>query len=74
MNFVDMEDYSQAIGLHEEIADTLNIVNFFGSKELAYNFEAMKEDAVARAADYHNESRKNRKNIPSLPTNLESNR
>ena len=46
MNFVGMEGYSLAIGLHEEIADTLNIVNFFGSKELAYNFDAMKEDAI----------------------------
>ncbi|EIJ82058.1 glutamate synthase, NADPH, large subunit [Bacillus methanolicus PB1] len=44
-----------AIGLNEQIAEYLNIVNFFGSKELAYNFEAMKQDAIQRAQDYHND-------------------
>lgn len=31
------------------------VVNFFGSNELAYNFEAMKEDALKRAEDFQNE-------------------
>lgn len=44
-----------SIGLNEEVANVLNIVNFFGSSELGFNFASMKEDAVARAADYHNE-------------------
>ena len=44
-----------SIGLHEEIANILKIVNFFGSKELENDFEAMKNDALSRAEDYHNE-------------------
>ena len=56
-----------SIGLHEEIANILNIVNFFGSKELAYNFDAMKEDAVARAADYHNEEERIGKTFHLFP-------
>ncbi|WP_394237931.1 glutamate synthase-related protein [Niallia oryzisoli] len=44
-----------SLGLHEEMADCLNIVNFFGSKELAYDFKALKDDAIERAADFHNE-------------------
>ncbi|WP_307479987.1 glutamate synthase-related protein [Cytobacillus purgationiresistens] len=43
------------IGMNEEIADYLNIVNFFGSKELAFNLETLKEDAIARAQDYEDE-------------------
>lgn len=43
-----------SIGLHEEVADVLNIVNFFGSKDIAADFEAMKQDALSRAEDYHN--------------------
>ena len=56
-----------AIGLHEEVADTLNIVNFLGSKELAYNFDAMKEDAVARAADFHNKAERIGKTFHLFP-------
>ncbi|WP_338453202.1 glutamate synthase-related protein [Niallia oryzisoli] len=44
-----------SIGLHEDIANCLNIVNFFGSKELSYDFQAIKADAAERAADYHND-------------------
>ncbi len=44
-----------AIGLHEEIADKLQIVNYFGSKSLAYNFEALKKDSLDRREDYGNE-------------------
>ncbi len=43
------------IGLNEEVADYLNIVNFFGSKELAFNFETMKEDAIVRIEDFNND-------------------
>lgn len=44
-----------AIGLNDEVADVLNVVNFFGSKELVFNFETMKADAISRAIDYQNE-------------------
>lgn len=43
------------IGLNEEVADYLNIVNFFGSKELAFNFKTMKEDAIVRIEDFNND-------------------
>ena len=56
-----------AIGLHEEIANTLNIVNFLGSKELAYNFDAMKEDAISRAADFHNKAERIGKTFHLFP-------
>jgi glutamate synthase (NADPH) large chain len=44
-----------AIGLNKEIAKTLNIVNFFGSNEIDYNFTAMENDSFDRAEDYQNE-------------------
>ncbi|MED2974461.1 glutamate synthase-related protein [Fictibacillus sp. B-59209] len=37
-----------SIGLSSEIAETLNIVNFFGSESLGYNFAKLKEDSLAR--------------------------
>ena len=43
-----------SIGLHDEIANVLNIVNFFGSKEIETDFEAMKLNAFKRAEDYQN--------------------
>ncbi|WP_419883204.1 glutamate synthase-related protein [Peribacillus sp. B-H-3] len=42
-----------SIGLNDEVGQHLNIVNFFGSSELQYNFDSMKEDALQRAQDYH---------------------
>lgn len=56
-----------AIGLNEEVSNVLNIVNFFGSDKLGYNFEAMKEDAVARAADYENEKERVGKSFNLFP-------
>lgn len=47
-----------SIGLHNHIADTLKIVNFLGSDELAFNFETLKEDSIQRAEDYLNEEEK----------------
>lgn len=44
-----------SIGLHDEVASRLKIVNFFGSDQLVNNFEAMKEDAKKRAEDFQNE-------------------
>jgi glutamate synthase (NADPH/NADH) large chain len=56
-----------SIGLHEEIASLLNIVNFFGSKELGTDFEAMKMDALSRAEDYHNEKERIGKTFHLFP-------
>ncbi len=44
-----------AIGLNEEIASELNIVNFLGSKDVSYNFDHMKEDSMNRVEDFHSE-------------------
>jgi glutamate synthase (NADPH) large chain len=44
-----------AIGLNEEVADVLRVVNFLGSDSLAYNFETLKNDALERAEDFKNE-------------------
>jgi glutamate synthase (NADPH) large chain len=56
-----------SIGLHEETAEILNIVNFFGSGELACNFESMKEDAIQRAEDYQNEKERIGKTFHLFP-------
>lgn len=56
-----------SIGLNEEIADILNIVNFLGSDKLAYNFELLKEDAIKRAADYETEGTRMRKTFHVFP-------
>jgi glutamate synthase (NADPH/NADH) large chain len=45
-----------SIGLNDQVADVLNIVNFFGSNELESDFEALEKDAFARAEDYQNEN------------------
>ena len=34
-----------SIGLHEEIANILQITNFFGSNDLAFSLESLAEDA-----------------------------
>jgi glutamate synthase (NADPH/NADH) large chain len=56
-----------SIGLHEDIANVLNIVNFFGSNELENNFEALKLDAYSRAADYQNEKERVGKTFHLFP-------
>lgn len=56
-----------AIGLNEEVAAYLQIVNFFGSNELAYNFSAMQEDAVARAAHFQDEKERMGKTFHLFP-------
>ncbi|WP_181557220.1 glutamate synthase-related protein [Thermaerobacillus caldiproteolyticus] len=66
----ELRGYSRlfsSIGLHNEIADVLKIVNFFGSNSLKYDFQALKEDALARAEDYVNENAKPRKTFHLLP-------
>ncbi|MFP7299708.1 glutamate synthase-related protein [Neobacillus niacini] len=56
-----------SIGLHEDIAKVLNIVNFFGSDEIENNYEAMKNDAFNRARDYHNEKERVGKTFHLFP-------
>lgn len=45
-----------SIGLNSEIAETLNIVNFFGSDQLEQNFDTLKEDAIKRASDFQDDT------------------
>ncbi|MCQ6281183.1 glutamate synthase-related protein [Bacillus sp. EB600] len=56
-----------SIGLNEQIADVLNIVNFFGSNELENDFTALEEDAFARAEDYQNENERVGKTFHLFP-------
>lgn len=66
----ELRGYSRlfsSIGLHDEIADVLNIVNFFGSDSLQYDCEALKQDAIARAEDYADENAKLRKTFHLFP-------
>ncbi|MCM3764817.1 glutamate synthase-related protein [Neobacillus niacini] len=56
-----------SIGLNQEVAEVLNVVNFFGSSELESNFEAMKQDAFKRAEDYQNEKERVGKTIHLFP-------
>ena len=56
-----------SIGLNDEIANYLNIVNFFGSNELEQNFETLKEDALKRAIDYQNETERIGKTFHLFP-------
>ncbi|WP_040206470.1 glutamate synthase-related protein [Neobacillus jeddahensis] len=56
-----------SIGLNEEIANVLNIVNFFGSKEIETNFEKMKLDAITRAEDYQNDKQRVGKTFHLFP-------
>ncbi|WP_050614068.1 glutamate synthase-related protein [Bacillus testis] len=56
-----------AIGLNEEIASQLGIVNFLGSDDLAYDFELLKNDALQRAEDFQNEKAKMGRPYSLLP-------
>ncbi|MFS1516128.1 glutamate synthase-related protein [Bacillus sp. SCS-151] len=56
-----------AIGLHDEVASTLNVVNFFGSNELKHNFASLKNDAITRAQDFENESARPGKTFHLFP-------
>ncbi|MCL6573912.1 MAG: glutamate synthase, partial [Bacillus sp. (in: Bacteria)] len=56
-----------SIGLHDRIANVLNIVNFFGSNEIESDFEAMKLDAYSRAIDYQNEKERIGKTFHLFP-------
>ncbi|MCP8970966.1 glutamate synthase-related protein [Ectobacillus ponti] len=56
-----------AIGLHQEVADVLNVVNFLGSEKVAFGFEAMKQDALQRLADYSKDGIRMRKTFHIFP-------
>ncbi|EEL89701.1 Glutamate synthase, large subunit [Bacillus cereus AH1272] len=56
-----------SIGLHEEIANTLQITNFFGSNDLAFSLESLAEDAKIRAIDYNNPQVRMRKSFHIFP-------
>ncbi|MED3623742.1 glutamate synthase-related protein [Neobacillus thermocopriae] len=56
-----------SIGLHEEVAKVLNIINFFGSDQIETDFEAMKQDALKRAEDFHNEKERIGKTFHLFP-------
>ncbi|MHA2919656.1 glutamate synthase-related protein [Bacillus cereus] len=56
-----------SIGLHEEIANILQITNFFGSNDLAFSLESLAEDAKMRADDYNNPKIRMRKSFHILP-------
>ncbi|MGM0845486.1 MAG: glutamate synthase-related protein [Bacillota bacterium] len=56
-----------SIGLSEEVARTLDIVNFFGAESLAFNYEEMKKDAIQRAEDYFDEKQRISKSFHLFP-------
>jgi glutamate synthase (NADPH) large chain len=66
----ELRGYSRlfsAIGLNDEIANGLKIVNFFGSEHSVHNFATLKEDSIARATDYHNEKERIGKTFNLFP-------
>ncbi len=56
-----------SIGLSEEIADLLNIINFYGSEEIGYSFTQLEEDARLRQKDLHNDKTKALRSFRLLP-------
>jgi glutamate synthase (NADPH/NADH) large chain len=56
-----------AIGLNKDIAQVLNITNFFGSSNLKYSFTSLKNDALERAKDYHNDNERVGKSFALFP-------
>lgn len=56
-----------SIGLHNDFSDLLRIANFFGSESLAFNWEAMKEDALKRREDFQNEQARPAKSYHVMP-------
>lgn len=56
-----------SIGLHEEIANILQITNFFGSNDLAFSLESLAKDAKSRANDYNNPKIRMRKSFHIFP-------
>ncbi|MEQ6378612.1 glutamate synthase-related protein [Bacillaceae bacterium S4-13-56] len=66
----ELRGYSRlfsAIGLHDSFADLLRITNFLGSKDLKFNYEDMKQDAIARREDFKDEKVRPGKSFHILP-------
>ncbi len=56
-----------SIGLHDEIADTLRIVNFLGSNKLSFDFNYLKEDSLKRSEDYRDDKARAGKTFHIFP-------
>ncbi|WBL15934.1 glutamate synthase-related protein [Sutcliffiella sp. NC1] len=56
-----------SIGLHDDIAKSLRIVNFLGSEQLGYNFHSLLEDAKERMQDFQNEQARPGKSFHLFP-------
>jgi glutamate synthase (NADPH/NADH) large chain len=56
-----------SIGLNEELADALRIVNFLGSSTLSYDYSYLKEDAIKRVEEFNNESARPGKTFHIFP-------
>lgn len=56
-----------SIGLNEEIAEKLRIVNFLGSETLSFNFDYLKQDAIKRAEDFANDEARPGKTFHIFP-------
>ncbi|WP_188655201.1 glutamate synthase-related protein [Pontibacillus salipaludis] len=56
-----------SIGLHNDFSRLLRIVNFFGGDGLSYNWNALKEDSIARREDFQNEKARPGKSFHAWP-------
>lgn len=56
-----------SIGLHDEIANILDITNFLGSDTVSFSLESLAADAKIRALDYTNEKARMRKTFHIFP-------
>jgi glutamate synthase (NADPH/NADH) large chain len=56
-----------SIGLNDEIAEHLNIVNYLASKDVSYNFAQMKLDSISRKEDFNNEKARAGKTFHIFP-------
>jgi len=55
--------FFSSIGLHPEVAEVLDIVNYLGSEQGGTSFAMLKEDAEARYRDFHDDKAKAAKNF-----------
>ncbi|MCF6094406.1 glutamate synthase-related protein [Microaerobacter geothermalis] len=66
----ELRGYSRlfsAIGLHQEIAEVLDIVNFCGSDQLSRDWKKLEEDSRLRHKDYQDEDSKPAKTFHLFP-------
>ncbi|WP_409297064.1 glutamate synthase-related protein [Peribacillus sp. SCS-26] len=56
-----------SIGLHEDLAEILAIVNFFGSDAISHDFSFLKQDALERAEHFHNDKERAAKSFHVFP-------